>query len=70
MQKVFEKHNLFMYVPVMMVMGTLAIFTSSISALKLVSVGSGLPSAAISIGGASSSSSILYQGFSSTAAVG
>jgi len=43
----------------MMVMGTLAIFTSSISARKVLTAES-LPSAATSIGGASSSSSISY----------
>lgn len=44
-------------VPVMIEMGTLAIFTSSMSAFKALAAGSD-PSAATSMGGASSSSSI------------
>ena len=47
--------------PVMIVIGTLAIFTSSISAVRVVSVGSLLPSAATSIGGTSSSSSSILR---------
>lgn len=46
-------------IPVMIVMGTLAIFASSVSVLRLASDGSLLPSAATSIGGPSSSSSIV-----------
>lgn len=45
------------HVPVMIEMGTLAIFTSSMSAFKVLAAGSE-PSAATSMGGASSSSSM------------